>query len=130
MECLYSANTYTLELDATAPAQLAVALISLAAMHMAGFFVCFGIMRPDYTFPAAFTWAMGNVAAELLQPTEEILEKFGEVTITGLRLTTGITSIIMLIQILVSAIIYIVVYYCRNEYIDDAEEYRSTCDDV
>lgn len=99
---LINTNVLIVDLQVSAPAQLASGIISLAILHAVSVHTLFGINKPDYVFPLVYVWANGAIASELSNPDQSIVSRFHVDIIDGVRYAAATVSIIIMIQIVVS----------------------------
>lgn len=96
-----NANVVAVYASASAPTQLALAIISLAVLHAISVWVVFGISKPNYTIACVLAWANNWIASELQQPSEKILGTFNELVITGVEYAAMSVTLIILSQVLI-----------------------------
>lgn len=97
---LVNVNLLVVKMDGSIPVQLAVGLVSLAALHGFAVFVLFGLSKPYYALPAVFTWAIAAISSELKNPEFSIVERFDSDTITGIQYTATAVACIILFHTL------------------------------
>lgn len=84
---------------ASAALQLAVAIVSLAALHAFSVWVLFYLSKPNYTLAAVLAWASWWIHVELQSPQSLIVSTFSTDAISGVGYAASGISVIILTQI-------------------------------
>lgn len=92
-------NVVAVDNQSSAPTQLALGIVSLAALHALSVWHLFGYQRPNYTIPFVLVWANGWIYSELQAPNELIVNTFDASVITGVAYAALSVAIIILIQL-------------------------------
>ncbi len=91
----------TVDYEASASTQLAVANICLAVLHALSVWHLFGYKIPNYTIPGVLIWANGWIFGELQEPKQLILDTFDQSVIDGVAISALSVAIIISIQVVV-----------------------------
>lgn len=94
-------NVLVVDIDPPADIQLAVAIISLAALHAISVWVTFGFKGPSYTIAGVLAWANYWIYRELQEPKDSIIARFSPDLISGVSYATVAVAAIIVLQILI-----------------------------
>eukprot|EP00580_Thalassiosira_gravida_P013161 CAMPEP_0201631128 /NCGR_PEP_ID=MMETSP0493-20130528/5215_1 /ASSEMBLY_ACC=CAM_ASM_000838 /TAXON_ID=420259 /ORGANISM="Thalassiosira gravida, Strain GMp14c1" /LENGTH=310 /DNA_ID=CAMNT_0048102411 /DNA_START=91 /DNA_END=1023 /DNA_ORIENTATION=+ len=94
-------NVQAVSMNTPADEQLAVAIVSLAALHAMSVWVLFYIQRPNWTIACVLSWAFGWIYGELGEPNELISNTFSLDTINGVRYAAISVVCVIVIQMVV-----------------------------
>ncbi|KAL3811464.1 hypothetical protein ACHAXA_004761 [Cyclostephanos tholiformis] len=113
-------NVQVVAMEQPAYVQLAVAIVSLAALHAVSVWVLFVISRPNWTIACVLTWAFGWIYHELNINSDRIVDTFSADTIVGVKYAALAVAIIIPSQIVVRLALLIRPYY--NPYIQTTRD--------
>jgi hypothetical protein len=98
---LINVNIVVVWFKAPAVTQITVAICSLALMYACSVWALFVPTRPNYTVPAAITWAALGVYFQLAEPVPLISETFDSTTISSIRYSAGVICVLVMLLILI-----------------------------
>jgi len=123
-------NTVAVYSSAAASIQLAVGIVSLAALHAISVWVLFGFRKPNYTIACVLAWANGWIYSELQTPKELILKTFDGQVISGVAYASISVACIILVQILVSLAVKGVHLFIATRVSEREDEQNTIVDDA
>lgn len=92
-------NVLVINQGYSAAAQLALSIVSIAAIHTVSVWVLFALEQPNYTVAAVVAWATWWIFCELQAPKELIVQTFSIDVIEGFGYPALIVSVLVLTQI-------------------------------
>lgn len=98
---LVNANIVVVWTKAPAVTQITVAICSLALIYAYAVWALFVPTRPNYSVPAAISWAALGVYFQLGEPIPLISDTFDSTTILSIRYSAGVICLLVLLLIII-----------------------------
>jgi len=101
-------SVYASKHDVSPGNQLALAIVSLAVLHLCTFWVLFGMELPNFTISSIITWGVGWICYKLESPKAVLTGRFNAQVLMGVQNAAYVIFVICVVQLLVRLVWLIV----------------------